>query len=57
MSNIKVGVVGALGKMGREVVKAVCNNENTELVLAVDMFNVGSDVGEIVFNKKIDVKP
>lgn len=56
MSNIKVGVVGALGKMGREVVKAVCNNENTELVLAVDMFNVGSDIGEIVFNKKIDVK-
>ena len=56
MSNIKVGVVGALGKMGREVVKAVCYNENTELVLAVDMFNVGSDVGEIVFNKKIDVK-
>ena len=53
MSNIKVGVVGAFGKMVQEVVKAVCNNLNTELVLAVDMFNVGSDIGEIVFNKKI----
>ena len=56
MSNIKVGVVGALGKMGREVVKAVFDNKTMEIVLAVDIFNVGLDIGEIVLNKKIDVK-
>ena len=34
---IKVGVVGAMGKMGQEVVKAVCNDDNMELVCAVDI--------------------
>ena len=34
---IRVGVVGALGKMGREVVNAVINAEDTELVMAVDI--------------------
>lgn len=42
---IKVGVVGALGKMGKEVVKAVINTDDTELVMAVDIVGEGTDVG------------
>ena len=42
---IKVGVVGALGKMGKEVVKAILNAEDTELVMAVDIMGNGTDAG------------
>lgn len=34
---VKVGVVGAMGKMGQEVVKAVCSDDSLELVCAVDI--------------------
>ena len=53
---IKVGVSGALGKMGKEVVKAVFNADDMELVCAIDVQNAGSDIGEIVLNKTIDIK-
>ena len=53
---IKVMVIGACGKMGREVVKTVCGHENTELVAAVDVVNAGMDIGSIVLNKEIGVK-
>ncbi len=33
---IKVGVCGAMGKMGKEVVKAVCNSKDLKLVCAID---------------------
>lgn len=36
MKKVRVGVVGALGKMGKEVIKAVNNTENMETVLGVD---------------------
>ena len=52
---IKIGVIGALGKMGKEVVKAVLNDTETELVSAVDVFSQGSDIGEIVSGKKCNV--
>ena len=35
---IKVGVVGALGKMGSQVVKTVIEANNMELAVAVDKF-------------------
>ncbi len=53
---IKVGVTGALGKMGKEVVKAVSEAEDTELVCAVDIFNTGEDIGSIVLGKPNGVK-
>ena len=52
---IKIGVVGALGKMGKEIVKAVLNAEDTELVMAVDIFEQGNDIGEIVIGKTVGV--
>ncbi|MBQ8887680.1 MAG: 4-hydroxy-tetrahydrodipicolinate reductase [Candidatus Gastranaerophilales bacterium] len=53
---IKVGVVGALGKMGKEVVKAVLNAEDTELVMAVDILGEGADAGLAATNKECGVK-
>ena len=53
---IKVGVVGALGKMGKEVVKAVLNAEDTELVMAVDIIGEGTDIGIATINKECNVK-
>jgi 4-hydroxy-tetrahydrodipicolinate reductase len=53
---IKVGVVGALGKMGKEVVKAVINDNECSLVAAIDIFEEGKDVGEIILGKEIGVK-
>ncbi len=52
---IRVGVVGALGKMGKEVVKAVLSEPETELVLAVDIFQKGEDIGSLVIGKEIGV--
>lgn len=44
---IKVLVSGAAGRMGREVVKAVVNDPETQLVGAVDKFGAGRDAGEL----------
>ena len=44
---IKVLVSGAAGRMGREVVKAVADDSQTELVGAVDRMFSGQDAGEV----------
>ena len=49
---IKVAVAGALGKMGKEVVKAVTNDTDCELVQAIDKFELGKDIGQIVCGKE-----
>ncbi len=41
---IKVGVSGALGKMGKEVVSAVCNSQDFELVCAVDVIEIDTEI-------------
>lgn len=53
---IRIGVVGALGKMGREVIKAVCAAEDMKLVLAVDIQCEGEDIGKIVLGQENGVK-
>lgn len=53
---IKVGVVGALGKMGKEVVKAVLNADDMTLVSAVDIVGEGTDIGLIAAGKECGVK-
>ena len=45
---IKVGVIGAAGKMGKEVVNAVLNDKDLELVCAVDKFEAGKKVADNV---------
>ncbi len=41
---IKVAVIGALGKMGSQVVDAVTKDPSTELVCAIDVFDIGREV-------------
>jgi len=45
---IPVIVVGALGKMGREVVKAVQQAPDTQLYAAVDRQRSGEDIGDVL---------
>ena len=49
---IKIGVVGALGKMGREVINAVCTSDDMKLVMAVDIQRLGEDIGDILFGQE-----
>lgn len=37
METIRVGVVGATGKMGREILKAVTNDPQTEVIFGVGL--------------------
>lgn len=52
---IRTGIVGALGKMGQEIVKAVTNCDDTELVMAVDVYKTGEDIGKIVLGKENNI--
>ncbi len=45
--SVRVAVAGAAGRMGRNVVKAVHEAPETELVAAVDVAAVGQDAGEL----------
>jgi 4-hydroxy-tetrahydrodipicolinate reductase len=47
MSNIRVLVAGAAGKMGREVVKAVTETDGMEVVAAVDIALSSEDIGVV----------
>ena len=44
---IRVMVTGAAGRMGREVVKAVCGADGLVLAGAVDIALVGQDAGNV----------
>jgi len=48
MTRIKVAVAGAAGRMGQEVVRTVAEQEDMELVGAVDPNREGEDIGEVV---------
>ena len=52
---IKVAVCGACGRMGQEVIKAVNDQQDMELVAAIDINNTGKDIGEIIGNKPFGV--
>jgi len=53
---IKVLVSGACGKMGKEVVNAVINANDMELGGAVDIINMGNDIGKIVTGTENGIK-
>ena len=52
---VKVMVCGAYGKMGREVLKAVYNDSELELVGAVDLMSEGVDAGDLIGVGKLGV--
>lgn len=51
---VKVIVCGACGKMGRSVLNAVCQDENLELVGAVDM-TTGAKVSDLIGVKDVEI--
>ena len=53
---IRVAVLGACGKMGREVVKAVTEADDMELVGVCDVACVGSNIGDIAGVSGLSVK-
>lgn len=53
--SIKVAVIGAGGRMGKEVVKMVLADEELSLVSAVSPSYVGQDAGELVGSKQTGI--
>ena len=53
---IKILVSGACGKMGKEVINAVINASDMELVGAVDIINTNEDIGKIATGKELGIK-
>lgn len=62
---IKVGVVGALGKMGKEVINTVLEHSEMELACAIDVYDIGvelakgvhveGDIKKALQGKQVDV--
>ena len=49
-ANLKVGIVGAAGRMGRTLIEAACQDESVEMVAAVDIPGcglIGRDAGTV----------
>lgn len=53
---IRVGVIGAYGKMGREVCAAVANDPDLGLVAAVDMSGAGERIGPLIGHPEISIE-
>jgi len=53
---IRVAVSGACGRMGSEVVRAVSFSDGMEVAAAVDINNIGKDIGELVLGKESGIK-
>jgi len=51
----RVAVAGACGRMGRRIVKAVAEEEDMELALAIDLRDLGRDAGEIAGIQQLSV--
>ncbi len=56
MSKVKVVVNGACGRMGQEVVKAVLDDSQLELVGAVDVKRSGTDIGLFVGRQVLGIE-
>ena len=52
---IRVGVVGACGRMGQMVCRAVADDPELTLVAAVDRSHVGESIGALIGKPKIEV--
>ena len=52
---IRVGVVGAMGRMGREVLKALTPQEGFDVLVAVDHNDVGTNVRDVLGPKAPDI--
>jgi 4-hydroxy-tetrahydrodipicolinate reductase len=55
VANYNVVITGACGKVGKEMIKGINNCEDMTVVGAVDVINVGKDIGEIIGGKPVGV--
>ena len=53
---IKIGIIGALGKMGKEVTRAIINADDMELSAAIDITGEGLDIGQCAAGKDCGIK-
>jgi len=53
---IRVGVIGAYGRMGREVCRAVTDDPECVLVAAVDRAGCGESVGPVIGHPEVNVQ-
>lgn len=56
MSKIKVGVMGACGKMGQEICKSIIDDNQLELTVAYDVVNQGMEMGILIGRPETGVK-
>jgi 4-hydroxy-tetrahydrodipicolinate reductase len=52
---IKIAVTGACGKMGGLIIENVLKSQDMELVAAIDVTNIGKDIGEVMRIKNLGV--
>jgi 4-hydroxy-tetrahydrodipicolinate reductase len=52
---IRVGVIGACGRMGQTVCRAAAESEDMRLAAAIDLTRVGHSIGPIIGHPKLDV--
>jgi len=52
---IKIAVTGACGKMGGLIIENVLKSKDMKLVSAIDVTNIGRDLGEVMRTGKLDV--
>ncbi|MEW6058527.1 MAG: 4-hydroxy-tetrahydrodipicolinate reductase [Actinomycetota bacterium] len=52
---MRVGVIGACGRMGQTVCRAVAESADMRLTAAVDLSRVGQSIGPIIGHPKLDV--
>ena len=52
---IKIAVTGACGKMGGLIIENVLKSKEMKLVSAIDVTNIGKDIGEVMRTGKLDI--
>jgi len=52
---IRIAVTGACGKMGGLIIENVLKSADLKLVSAIDVTNIGKDIGEVMKTGKLDV--
>lgn len=55
MTETRVALVGACGRMGNLIIRRVLATEGLKLSAAFDLVNIGKDIGEVVGVGKLDV--
>jgi len=52
---INIAVTGACGKMGGLIIENVLRSKDMELMAAIDVTNIGKDIGEVMRTGKLGV--